>query len=753
MKTLNWGSLRTRPRSPRDEGTIRTKCRCWRDGRTTRKAYRHGGAAALILVLASTFLTVGATRSEAQEGAAVPLMIQTVPKMPTITFSLDGERFTTDARGLALTTVTKAGPHRLRVVTHKRRSAGLKLLFAGWSDGSDSVRRQVDIGTFTVLQAGFEASFETRWSFVGSNGSAVGGEEPESVTLVDDRGDRSVYSGSGPHFVPGTRVVTKDGRFVQEKITYRVDRAVVRGVDVTAQVPGSILLGESQRWPISLGQAQAQPPVGSESPVTETPGPGASPYLTGGVIVIGLALLAFAVAPSVRRRTATGGLPTSSGTTAAILRPGVQSSRPTTSHVPGPGESTEAGLGARIKGRDRPVDELSAAPPPPPSPRQAPPAEPPATADPPPPIAASSPRARQSFHKAAQPKHLMPRRQAEPKHLIQPRHLVPRPAPRRSRWGIPFSPSAGSMAEPTMREEEEQSGSRRRRVGRYTLLYRIAEGRRGDVFSAQDSLRRQLVVKLLERVGTADSALDLFRAKAAAAANVKHANVVPLHDYGATAESAYTVSPFVEGESLGDILAREGPLGPVEAAEIACDVAAGLQAAHDQGVVHGALHPSCILVSAWSRALIANLGLPESQRASSDAPSEGGATKPPLTPEVDEVAYEAPEQKEGPATAQSDIYSLGVLLCAMVTGSIQRQTLNERREAAPRTETPTGQAVMQVVPVDLRALILRATAPNPNDRFTGAGEMLRHLDHLISRHLQRVTDAEPALEDADRLIG
>lgn len=713
--------------------------------------------AAPMLILALVLVGAGHAPARAQEKATVPLMIQTVPKMPRVTFSLGGEPFRTDARGLALTTVSRRGLHRLSVKSPRLRSAGLELLFAGWSDGSNTVRRQVDIDTFTVLQAGFEASFKTQWSFVMRNGSALDGGERMAVTLINDRGDRSVYSGPGPHFVPGTRIVVKDGRLVQQKITYRLDRAVVDGIDVTTQLPETIQLGGSQRWPVSLAaDAQAQTPPDSVSPPAGTPASGPSPYLTGGVIMIGLALLALASAPFLRRRNAAA----SSSSGALISGSRMPPGRPAKGRSPA-SHKTLGGLRARVEGGNRPRGEEShSAPPLPPAKRPPPPVptegrapagEPAATGDRPPPIVPSLARGPRSLRKTAQPNHLMQSRQAQPKHSIQPKHLVPKPTPRRSRWSSIVAVPAPTGEKADRGALDEQSGGSGRRVGKYTLLYRIAEGTRGEVFRAQDPLRRQVVVKLMN--ATDDRALDLLRPKAEAAAEVRHDNIVPLQDFGATAGAVYAVSPFVEGESLREILAREGPLGPLEAAEIASDVAAGLQAAHDKGVVHGALRPSCILVSAWSRALIANLGLPERLRTRSGAAPDGHEMEAPLPPEGDERAYEAPEPMEAAPQAASDIYSLGVLLCEMVTGTPELQMLSASEETHPKTGPPTaGHAPVRAVPADLRALIRRATARPSNDRFTSAGEMLWRLENLISRHLQNVTEAGGAPEE-NRLTG
>lgn len=704
-----------------------------------------GRLAAPVLVLALAFIGAGHAPAWAQEKAAVPLMIQTVPKMPRVTFSLDGETFRTDARGLALTTVRRRGLHRLRVESPRLRSDGVELAFAGWSDGSESRRRKVDVDTFTVLQAGFEASFETQWSFANRTGSGLDGGERMAVTLTNDRGEQSVFTGPGPHFVPGTRIVVRDGRLVQQRITYRLDRAVVDGVDVTTQVPETIQLGGSQRWRVSLAaDAPAQPSAGSVSPSSETPASGPSPYLTVGVIVAGLALLALASTPYLRKRTAAGASPSSPVTLVSGSRLSSGRSQPAKGKSRG-SEGRPGGLLSRMGRGNRPVERESGSapppppakrppPPPPPTERQAPPRESATTSARPSPV--PSVRVPRSLRKGAQPKHLMESRQAPPKHSIQPKHLVPKPAPRRSRWSsiVAVPGPTAEKADPGVLDE--QSESSRRRVGKYTLLSRIGEGSRGEVFRAQDPLRRQVVVKLLH--WTDDRALGLLRPKAEAAARVKHDNIVPLQDFGATAGVVYTVSPYVEGESLREILAREGPLRPLEAAEIASDVAAGLQAAHDKGVVHGALRPSCILVSAWSRALIADLGLPDLPRTRSGAPDEH-EVETPLPPEGDERAYEAPELMEAAPQPASDIYSLGVLLCEMVTGSVELQTLSNGGEGSPGAELPKSQfGTAPAVPLDLRALILRATESDPSDRFGSAGEMLHHLEELVARHLQSV---------------
>ena len=266
-----------------------------------RIACRHGKAALLSLSLVIAFIGANAVRADAQQPTPL-LLIQTVPKLPRVTFSLDGNPFLTDKHGLALTSVAPGEPHLLRIVTPQRRAPGIKKVFAGWSDGPEALEREIQVDTSTVLQAGFETSSRIQWSFVDSEGAPLKSAGTGSVTLVDDRGDQSLFSGRGPHYIPSIRVMATDGRFSQEKISYQIVEAVVNGIVVTAQVPETIDLGESRRWTITPAlQAEAQPSNSESSPTPEGPEPAA--YLIGSVVAIGLSVLILAGVSSVRQRT------------------------------------------------------------------------------------------------------------------------------------------------------------------------------------------------------------------------------------------------------------------------------------------------------------------------------------------------------------------------------------------------------------------------------------------------------------------
>lgn len=281
--------------------------------------------------------------------------------------------------------------------------------------------------------------------------------------------------------------------------------------------------------------------------------------------------------------------------------------------------------------------------------------------------------------------------------------------------------------------------------GRYHLSERIGGGGMAEVFLAEDVLlSRRVAVKILRSQFTGDEDfVARFRQEARAAARLSHPNVVSIFDVGCADGIHYIVMEYVEGETLKDLVRREGRLGPLSAAGIAAQVAAALKHAHEHQIVHCDIKPHNILISRDGLAKVTDFGIAR-------AVSSQTATQ--VAGILGSVQYLSPEQARGYGVdAKSDIYSLGVVLYEMLAGSppydgptaisIAMKHLQEEprplKEIAPATPAP------------LDALVRKAMAKNPALRHESAQQFLQEAERVIEgmKSPDRVSrrNAEPVI--------
>lgn len=260
------------------------------------------------------------------------------------------------------------------------------------------------------------------------------------------------------------------------------------------------------------------------------------------------------------------------------------------------------------------------------------------------------------------------------------------------------------------------------RIGdRYTLVRRLGSGGMADVWLANDEmLERRVAMKFLhERFNQDAQFVERFRREAQAAAGLQHPNVVGVYDRGEAAGRHWIAMEYVEGASLKDLIKRG--LGVGEAVEITRQILAGVRFAHERGIVHRDLKPQNVMVDREGRARVLDFGI---ARAGASEITQTGSV-------LGTAQYLSPEQAQGLEVGPtSDIYSAGVILYEALTGRVPFDA-----------DTPVAVALKQVseqpkppsqlnpeVSRALDAVVLRALAKDPPNRFQTAAEFAQALD-------------------------
>ena len=263
-----------------------------------------------------------------------------------------------------------------------------------------------------------------------------------------------------------------------------------------------------------------------------------------------------------------------------------------------------------------------------------------------------------------------------------------------------------------------------RLAGRYRILELVGIGGMGMVYKAEDEqLGLPVAIKVLRPDLARDGRrIERFKQELVLGRQVSHPNVVRIHDIGSDGDLVFLSMDFVPGRSLGELLAAEGALPADRAVAIARQVASGLAAAHDAGVVHRDLKPGNILIDDSGRAAISDFGIARSLGGP-------GATLPGSV--VGTLDYLSPEQaRGGEIDGRTDLYALGILLHEMLTGELPFAGGSATEVLAQRLTGSTRERLPAEIPRPLAEVVRRLLQREPDRRPASAGEVLEDLGRL-----------------------
>lgn len=276
---------------------------------------------------------------------------------------------------------------------------------------------------------------------------------------------------------------------------------------------------------------------------------------------------------------------------------------------------------------------------------------------------------------------------------------------------------------------------------RYEIIDKVGSGGMSDVYKAKDhKLNRFVAIKVLKSEFSEDTGfVSKFRVEAQSAAGLTHPNIVNVYDVGEDNGIYYIVMELIEGITLKKYIEKKGKLPVKEAVSIAIQVAQGIEAAHNNHIIHRDIKPQNIMISREGKVKVTDFGI---ARAASSHTINGNA--------MGSVHYISPEQaKGGYIDEKSDIYSLGISLFEMITGvvpfegdstvSVALQHINE--------EMPNPKDYVEELPVSVEKILLKCTQKKPERRYLKVSSLIADLKKSLITPDEDFVQMVPAAEN------
>jgi serine/threonine-protein kinase len=284
---------------------------------------------------------------------------------------------------------------------------------------------------------------------------------------------------------------------------------------------------------------------------------------------------------------------------------------------------------------------------------------------------------------------------------------------------------------------------------RYEIGGVLGRGGMAEVHRGRDlRLGREVAVKVLRQDLARDPSFQVrFRREAQAAASLNHPAIVAVYDTGedrsALGATPYIVMEYVEGETLRDVLRREGHLDPDRAMELAADICGALDFSHRNGIVHRDVKPGNVMITPQGTVKVMDFGIAR-------AVSDSAATMTSTAAVIGTAQYLSPEQARGEGVdARSDVYSVGCLLYELVTGTPPFTGDSPVAVAYQhvREDPRLPSSINPAVPPELDAILLKAMSKNPANRYQSAADMRNDLLRALAG--QRV-EATPVMGEDEK---
>lgn len=261
---------------------------------------------------------------------------------------------------------------------------------------------------------------------------------------------------------------------------------------------------------------------------------------------------------------------------------------------------------------------------------------------------------------------------------------------------------------------------------RYEILEAIGSGGMADVYKAKcHKLNRFVAIKVLKAEFSSDeSFVTKFKAEAQSAARLINNNIVNVYDVGEENGMYYFVMELVEGITLKHYIEKKIRLTYKEAVSIAIQVSMGIEAAHNNGIIHRDIKPQNIIISKDGKVKVADFGIAKAVSSNTVTSHAMGS-----------VHYTSPEQARGGySDTKSDIYSIGITLYEMVTGHVpfDGETTVAVAIKHIQEEMPSPKVYVPDVPVSVEQIIFKCCQKNPDRRYTNVGELIHDLKKSLA---------------------
>ena len=282
---------------------------------------------------------------------------------------------------------------------------------------------------------------------------------------------------------------------------------------------------------------------------------------------------------------------------------------------------------------------------------------------------------------------------------------------------------------------------------RYEILEKIGTGGMSDVYKAKcHKLNRYVAIKVLKQEFSENANfVSKFRIEAQAAAGLMHPNIVNVYDVGEENGIYYIVMELVEGITLKKYIEKKARLSYKEAVSIAIQVSMGIEAAHNNHIIHRDIKPQNIIISKDGKVKVTDFGIAKAATSNTITSNVMGS-----------VHYTSPEQARGGySDEKSDIYSLGITMFEMLTGRVpfNGETTVAIAIKHIQEEMPSPKEFVPEIPSSVASIVLKCCQKSPDRRYQNMAELIADLKQsLINPEEDFVVNTDPDMEGGTRMI-